>query len=252
MEYVDKFDESEIPFEALGKFGITQQMIDDLPEQVMLLLTTGQYTPVMVLNTSNEAGQTIETKARISLVRNTDGSVSLRFAPYWESADLEEFSLEEQQKLMNGLVIMREEGTHLYYAQLDTMTNQVMRVPVELIQHNIDSFFQKGHIDETNKQHVINGQLAEIRSNTSPDVVTVGIDLNETDGLRIVSGDAAAWQEEAYISDMPEYNFGFYGCWISDHNGHISYVPEDKYTEEIQSELMRTAGQNAVKSQMRR
>ena len=75
MEYVDKFDESEIPFEALGKFGITQQMIDDLPEQVMLLLTTGQYTPVMVLNTSNEAGQTIETKARISLVRNTDGSV---------------------------------------------------------------------------------------------------------------------------------------------------------------------------------
>ena len=49
MEYVDKFDESEIPFEALGKFGITQQMIDDLPEQVMLLLTTGQYTPVMVL-----------------------------------------------------------------------------------------------------------------------------------------------------------------------------------------------------------
>ena len=129
MEYVDKFDESEIPFEALGKFGITQQMIDDLPEQVMLLLTTGQYTPVMVLNTSNEAGQTIETKARISLVRNTDGSVSLRFAPYWESADLEEFSIEEQQKLMNGLVIMREEDTHLYYAQLDTMTNQVMRVP---------------------------------------------------------------------------------------------------------------------------
>ena len=44
---------------------------------------------------------------------------------------------------------------------------------------------------------MINGQLAEIRSNTSPDVVTVGIDLNETDGLRIVSGDAAAWKEEA-------------------------------------------------------
>ena len=101
MEYVDKFDESEIPFEALGKFGITQQMIDDLPEQVMLLLTTGQYTPVMVLNTSNEAGQTIETKARISLVRNTDGSVSLRFAPYWEYADLDEFYVEDKQKLIN-------------------------------------------------------------------------------------------------------------------------------------------------------
>ena len=30
MVYTDKFDESEIPFEALAKFGITQEMIDDL------------------------------------------------------------------------------------------------------------------------------------------------------------------------------------------------------------------------------
>ena len=252
MVYTDKFDESEIPFEALAKFGITQEMVDDLPGQVMLLLTTGQYTPVLLLQTSNEEGQTVETKARISLVRNTDGTVSLRFAPYWESADLEEFSLEDQQKLMNGLVILREEETHLYYAQLDTMTNQVMRVLVELIQHNIDSFFQKGHIDETNKQNVKNGQLAEIRSTSSSDIVTVGIDLNEVDGLRIVNGDAAIWKEEAYISDMPEYNFGFYGCWLSDQNGHLSYIPEEKYTEEIQSELERTAGQNAVRSQLSR
>ena len=53
MVYTDKFDESEIPFEALDKFGITQEMIDDLPGQVMLLLTTGQYTPVLLLQTSN-------------------------------------------------------------------------------------------------------------------------------------------------------------------------------------------------------
>lgn len=47
-----------------------------------------------------------------------------------------------------------------------------------------------------------NGQLAEIRSTSSSDIVTVGIDLNEVDGLRIVNGDAAIWKEEAYISDM--------------------------------------------------
>ena len=35
-------------------------------------------------------------------------------------------------------------------------------------------------------------------------------------------------------------------------NGHLSYIPEEKYTEEIQSELERTAGQNAVRSQLSR
>lgn len=101
-------------------------------------------------------------------------------------------SLKEQQKLMNGWNIAREEGkAHLLCSAWYNDKSSYERLR-ESIQHNIDSSSQKGHIDETNKQYVINGQLAEIRSNTSPDVVTVGIDLNETDGLRIVSGDAAA------------------------------------------------------------
>lgn len=250
MEYIDKFDESEIPFEALTKFGITQDMIDDLPQQVIMRLLTGQYTPVMSLRTSNDDGQVVETRARIKLVRETDGTVSLCFAPYWDSADLEDYSLEEQEKLMNGIVILREEDGRNYYAQLDTMTNQVMKVPVELIQHNVESFFYRGEIGGNTKENVLAGQLAEIRSTQNSDIVTVGIDLSEEDGIRIVNGDAVVWKEESYRNDLAEFNFGTSGCWLSDQNGHLSYVPEDQYTEEIEEELERTGEQNMARTKM--
>ena len=32
---IQRIEENEIPYEELGKFGLTQEMIDDLPEPIM-------------------------------------------------------------------------------------------------------------------------------------------------------------------------------------------------------------------------
>ena len=44
------FDETDIPYDILSKYGLSQQMIDDLPEQAMDSLLGGCMTP----STSND------------------------------------------------------------------------------------------------------------------------------------------------------------------------------------------------------
>ena len=42
-----KFSESEIPYEELANFGLSQEMIDDFPESIMNKFLSGQRTPLL-------------------------------------------------------------------------------------------------------------------------------------------------------------------------------------------------------------
>jgi hypothetical protein len=44
---------------------------------------------------------------------------------------------------------------------------------------------------------------------------------------------------------MPRYSFGSDGCWVN-HEGRLSYVPEDNFTKDIMDELERLAKQNGI------
>ena len=70
------------------------------------------------------------------------------------------------------------------------------------------------------------------------DPVTVGIDLNESTGLRLCQGDDRKWQEQTK-REWDKYTFGCYGCWVMDEDGNLDYVSEDDYTEELWNELSR-------------
>lgn len=42
-----KFTENEIPYEDFSKMGFSQEMIDDLPENIMTRLLSGEKTPLL-------------------------------------------------------------------------------------------------------------------------------------------------------------------------------------------------------------
>ena len=67
---------------------------------------------------------------------------------------------------------------------------------------------------------------------------TVGIDLNESTGIRLCQGDDRKWQEQTK-REWDKYTFGCYGCWVMDDDGNLDYVSEDDYTEELWNELSR-------------
>jgi len=58
MNKIEKFTEEEIPFEILANFGVTQEMMDDLPTSVRNQFLSGRTTPVIPIATENVDGAT--------------------------------------------------------------------------------------------------------------------------------------------------------------------------------------------------
>lgn len=65
MRKKENFTMDEIPYEILSEHGLSQEMVDDLPENVIESLLTGGRTPVLPFNIDDKKG-----KARISLIEH--------------------------------------------------------------------------------------------------------------------------------------------------------------------------------------
>ncbi len=249
MNY-ERFTRQEIPYDVLQKFGLTQMMIDDLPENVTKRFLAGRTTPVLPIITENAEGETVQSHARISLVRLNDGNVDVCFAPQWVDEDLQAFNKEQQDKLILGEVIVTDmPGKGRCFIQYDDAISQVMAVPVELINQNISLLARSFTLSDDAREKLENGGIIELEINQN--ILSAGIDLNEITGIRVANGDIYTWQEDAKADRLPKYNFGIYGCWIADDENVLSYVAEDDFTDEINRELARKGSQQAAGERMR-
>lgn len=249
MNY-ERFTRQEIPYDVLQKFGLTQMMIDDLPENVTKRFLAGRTTPVLPIITENAEGETVQSHARISLVRLNDGNVDVCFAPQWVDEDLQAFNKEQQDKLILGEVIVTDmPGKGRCFIQYDDAISQVMAVPVDLINQNISLLARSFTLSEDAREKLENGGIIELEINQN--ILSAGIDLNEITGIRVANGDIYTWQEDAKADRLPKYNFGIYGCWIADDENVLSYVAEDDFTDEINRELARKGSQQAAGERMR-
>ena len=250
MTNFETFTQQEIPYGILQKFGLTQEMIDDLPGNVMHRFLTSRTTPVLPITTENVEGEKVSTLARISLVRVGDGTVDVCFAPQWEDEDLTNFSAEQQEILKNGgVTTAMMPGKGRCFVQFDDTINQVMAVPTTIINQNISILTRSLHLDKTDKETLEEGGVVQMQINGQ--TVSAGIDLNETSGVRIANGDIITWQEDAKADRLPRYNFGIFGCWLADDDNVLSYVAEDDFGPELQEEQKRAGAANAAQAQMK-
>lgn len=103
MKKIEKFQDNEIPYETLASFGLTKEMVDDLPLKVLEKLLAGQRTPLLPISVQDNTGKKVDSLARLSLVRTEDG-IDVMFMPYWESTLMEELSTLDQMLLKEGTV----------------------------------------------------------------------------------------------------------------------------------------------------
>ena len=250
MANLEKFTQQEIPYGILQKFGLTQEMIDDLPGNVMRRLLSSRTTPVLPVITENTEGQKVKSLARISLVRLSDGTVDVCFAPQWEDEDLSEFTPEQQEILKNGgVTTAMMPGKGRCFVQFDDTINQVMAVPVTIINQNISILTRTVGLDDTDKETLEEGGV--VQTNINSQTISAGIDLNETSGVRIADGDIITWQEDAKADRLPRFNFGIFGCWLADDDNVLSYVAEDDFGPELLAEQKRAGAANAAQAQMK-
>lgn len=234
-----QFTEDQIPYHILNRFGLTREMIEDLPEGIGQRLREGRTTPCLPLKVIADNGDTILAAARLSLHRNSDGEVKVMFFPKLEKADLSRFTESQQKMLVNGDTVigekMRPDGkVASAFFQLDPEINQVMAVPTAVVENNIKVIAEEMKLTPSEINCLRNGKL--LTADYQDSQWTVGVSLREKSGIRVVSGDEHTWREE----DKREYgkfNFGLNGCWIADDEGGLDYVPEDEYSEELWDEM---------------
>lgn len=157
--------------------------------------------------------------------------------PYKESTLLEKFGEEQQSILKNGSALYS--GQDALYYQLDASTHQIMSMPSHVIEHNIQVLGKSIDMVRSDVEQLMHGEILCLNKENSP--VTVGIDLTEDVGIRMVNGDRVAWEKEVAGENLPLYNFGINGCWVND--GALSYVREEDYTQEMIDALEEKASQ---------
>ena len=50
------FDEKEMPYGTLERFGLTQEMIEDLPTDVLQNILNGRHSPVLPVHSISDDG----------------------------------------------------------------------------------------------------------------------------------------------------------------------------------------------------
>lgn len=230
---IQRIEENEIPYEELGKFGLTQEMIDDLPEPIMNKLLGGMRTPLLPIEQVDEDGVIHKDFARIRLIKEGE-QVHPMFLPVKNKGNLEYFTGEEKEALERGKVlkVILPSNSSWNYVQLDSSTNSIISVKSNLVDNNLSLLANNMGMDEDHILKLENGEVVTLENDNQ--MLSIGIDLNEETGILNVKGDAQAWQKERDgIFAFDKYNFGIYGCWTRDDKGMLSYVPEDEYTEEM-------------------
>lgn len=244
------FEDRELPYATLAKYGLTQEMIEDLPMAVLDDINAGNRSPVLPVSITDDAGETITTRTRFAFVRMDSGNVEVMFYPVLGSSPLEKYSETQQKQLLAGKAIVAEieltDGRHSQdFVQIDKETKQVMSAPTQVIGRNLQVLTEEFRLGAPEIKAMQNGEPVTLVVEDEP--MTVGIDLNESTGIRFCQGDEQKWKEQSK-REWDKYNFGCFGCWVQDENGNLDYVSEDDYTEELwneqkkQGERNRTAG----------
>lgn len=259
---VNKINSSEIPYQVLETFGLTQNMIDDLPMDVLSQILAGQRSPVLPVEVVGKEGQKVCAKARFSLVQSADGNADVMFHPVFEPigekmcivvhdpfTEKESLKVVDTHKLYStevveglkaGKVIMDymtvDDGRKVKaFLQLDPETNEVLAVPTQVIGRNIQTLVNEYGLTVAETNCIQNGELLTIMEEDEP--ITLGLDLNAPNGIRFERGGEKRWKERG-VREWNKYSVGVFGCWVME-DGDLSYIKEEDYTEEIWGEIER-------------
>lgn len=243
----NSFKEEEMPYEILETFGLTREMIEDLPLRILQQISNGRRSPVLPIQVKDNQGNIIKSRTRFSLIRNENGKVDVLFYPQLQQSNLTQFSEDKQSKLLSGKAIIDEMPTSkgnemTAFHQIDTGTGQVLYVPTPVIGKNLQLITDEFHLSNAELNCLKNGEVLTI--NLGEEQLTMGIDLNEPTGIRLTEGDEHKWRQQTK-REWGKYNFGCFGCWTMDEDGNLDYVHEDDYTEEMWDELKKKGERRA-------
>lgn len=215
MEKDNTIYNQEIPYKSLEMLGINRQMADSFPNDVKEALQKGELTPLVQLNIKASNGTVVTVPVRMQAVTDSEGNSTLLTYPAKRGISEStindmNLSILDLMTLQRGDVLLMEKEGQKRFVQLDPATMSLMNVPekdvkINEVLGNIDKV-KDIELGSQQKQQAREGKPIEL--DVGGEKVTVGVDLREPQGFKIMRGDMKEWerqQEIKYDFAHPEY-----------------------------------------------
>lgn len=234
------FDQDKFPYNTLAGFGLTKEMIDDLPENVQYTINKGGRSPLLPMEIPAKFGSiSIQAKFRLTNTIREDGTLELVFYPKLKEATLDVFSESEKALLREGRAVFAKidipdmadpDNKHreTCYVQIDPDTNHVFYTHSSVIARNIRGMDSELSLNSEDIKALTRGELVTIKE---PELLTIGINLFTDTGVFVCHGDAETWKA-VIDKSMPQYSFGVEGCWVNE-EGDLYYVKEEDFSDDM-------------------
>lgn len=208
-----------MPYEKLALLGIDREKADTLPQEIKEKLASGEVTPIMQVSLNTRNGNVITLPLKLQTVEDRTGNPVLVAYPVRAALEIERgkelrLTAQETERLKKGGVIQKAvevngEKTQ-QYLQLDPETKSVIhrKVTDVKLEQKLKDMEKVNDIElgTRQKQQVREGKPVEL--NVGDGKVSVGIDLKEPQGFKVIKGDLKEWerrQKLRYDEQHPEY-----------------------------------------------
>lgn len=224
MEDVMTFQAQGAVLEKLMQLDIDREKLELMPDGLKVPLLRGEITPVFVANMETSNGKVIQLPLKAQLVLDENSQVLLMTYPLRkEIANELGLSPSELQRVQSNDVIRKEvdvEGERkVRFIQLDKETNSLMHrdvasVPIEAELQTRDKV-KDIELGANQKEALQEGKPVELSLGDTK--VTVGVDLREPQGFKVVDGDMKEWErlQQMRYDDAHE---DFMGYVMTDEN----------------------------------
>lgn len=214
----------EIPFEKFAKLGISRERFMAMPRELIDPLLNGQITPLVRAKIRAKNHKVIEMPMKLQLTRDDDGKVLLQTYELRKEVD-NEFKLtdRELERVRKGEIVKKElkdkNEKRLKFIQLDPETlslisRNVAQVKITQKLRDMEKI-NDIELGVNQKQAAQDGKPIEL--NVGDQKVTVGVDLHEPLGYKVVNGDMNEWERQVKIKYDQEHE-GFMGYLMTDEN----------------------------------
>lgn len=221
---VNRFLERDIPYGKLANLGISKEKTLSMPKDLLETFMSGKVTPLIQAQVRSQSGTVYEVPLKLQLVRDRAGHVQLMTYPVRKNL-VSDISLNENEieRLRQGDTIrkeVKEEGVrHMQFIQMDNETKSLikrnasnLRLPEQIAQMEKINDIQLGM---NQKEAIKEGKPVELE--VGHEKVSVGIDLKEPQGFKIVKGDMKEWERQQKIKYDIAHE-GFMGYVLTDQN----------------------------------
>ena len=206
MENQMMFQPEELPYEKLAKLGISEEKLRSMPKELTVTLLEGRVTPLFVANVTAEDGKVISLPIKAQMMRDEEGKLLLMTYPVRKDiANDLQLSDKELNRVKDGEVIRKEVeedgGRKVKFVQLDRETRSLMfrnvgSVPIDEKLQDIEKV-KDIELGANQKQAIKDGKPVEQTLDDTK--VTVGVDLREPQGFKVVKGDLKEWERQQQI-----------------------------------------------------